>query len=159
MKALTLVVLALMLPGSGLSAQWEGGPITRSTRVRVHAPEVAAKPLVGRAVLMDTDSLVLERGRPTDRLVLPMEDVQRLEISRGRNHLMGAVKGAGIGGLAGGVALGGLVALDGDPAWAFLGFIAGAVYAAPLGAVVGAVVGVERWETHAQWRVGLRAPL
>ena len=161
MKPLALLILALLLSGTTLPAQEAGAAVKPFTRVRVHAPGVAAKALVGNAVLVDTDSLVLAQGGSTRWLVVPTDAVSRLEISRGRSHLGGALAGAGIGGLVGGVGLAGIAAIqerrvDG---WTFAVLILGAVYGAPVGAAVGAVVGVERWETQTQWRVGMRAAL
>lgn len=169
MKTLVLCVLLLTLHWSDLAAQVEVVGLAPGTRVRLTAPGVAEKRVTASIVYMDSDSLVLQRGRNPERLVIPARNVERLEISRGRSHSLGTLRGIGLGALGGGLFLGGaqVVSEGVVGGWTTLIFISGAILGAPVGAVIGGIIGVERWEARPLWprtsfgaapadRVGLR---
>ncbi len=115
------------------------------SRVRLTAPVIAPDPMVGRVAGLTPDSLLLERGGGA-RLQIDSRQVRALSVSAGRNRWGWALRGAGIGLLAGGV-LGGwsVGAHDDTGVGGFVGFLAGAIVGAPLGAGAGALAAPERW--------------
>jgi hypothetical protein len=115
------------------------------SRVRLTAPSIAEHPLVGRVAGLTVDSLLLERGGGA-RLQIDSREVRALSVSAGHDRWRGALIGAGIGLLTGGV-LGARAAGHNDDTGlaAFVGFVAGVVVGTPLGAGVGALAAPERW--------------
>jgi hypothetical protein len=127
------------------------------TRVRVQAPGVLAGPLEATVIARarDTVTLTTSRGVP---IHVPLAAITTAEVSRGRSHADGSVKGLTWGAGAGLVV--GLVsaivydarsdACGAEPCDNKLspgqvvvsGFVTGAV----LGAGIGAIKGVEHWE-------------
>ena len=139
--------LALAMPTAAALAQ-EPSEVIPGTRVRITAPTVAEKRLVGTITAWGPENLTVtsEKGP----IVLPRGAVSRLEVSRGRKSRgRGALVGAGIGvgaGVVGGFAHGsdppGLVSFNAS----FYAFGYGI-----LGAAAGALIGLaitpgERWE-------------
>lgn len=161
MKIHGLCVIMLLFPWSELAAQVEVVGLAPGTRVRLSAPEVVEKCITASIAYMDSDSLVLHRDRNPARLVIPARTVERLEISHGRSHSLGTLRGVGLGALGGGLFLGGAQVLSERVvgAWTALIFLSGAIVGAPVGAVVGGIIGVERWEERPLWpRAGLGTP-
>lgn len=121
---------------SGLIAQ-EGPQIVPGTRIRVTAPTVASDRLVGTAMSLDVDTLVMKAEDWAAPLTVPIASVTRLDVSRGKvSRGKNALKGAGIGLLVGGA--GGYVveaSVEGDQAIApIVGAIGGAVNGSLIGA-------------------------
>ena len=126
-------------------------------RVRVQAPLVVAGPLEATVVARARDTVTLTTSRGT-AIHLPLEAITSAEVSRGRSHGAGAVKGLAWGAGAGlVVGVLGAIAYDArsdecgaepcDNNWSpgevvAGGFVTGAV----LGAGIGAIKGVEHWE-------------
>jgi len=127
------------------------------TRVRVQAPGVVASSLEATVVTRarDTVTLTTSRGVP---IPVPLAAITAAEVSRGRSHRDGAVKGLAWG-TAVGLATGLLSAVIDDAASAAcagepcasngtpgeivaVSFMTGAA----LGASIGAIMGVEHWE-------------
>jgi hypothetical protein len=127
------------------------------TRVRVQAPGVVAGPLEATVVARSRDTVTLTRqhGGP---ISVPLGAITAAEVSRGRSHGDGAVKGLSWGAGAG-LVVGLLSAIvydarsdacglepcenDLSPGEVVAGgFLTGAV----LGAGIGAIAGSERWE-------------
>lgn len=162
MKSLALLAVALLMSYSDLAAQVEVEGLAPGTRVRVHAPEFAEKRMTARITFLDADSLVLTRRGVAERLVIPARAVERLEISHGRDHVAGLFRGTGLGALAGGLLLATATLVEstsaesgGDAGWTVLAVMAGMVWGAPVGAVVGGLIGVERWEHRPLWPRGV----
>lgn len=112
------------------------------TRVRVSAPGILEGRYQGPVLGMRGDTLLL----PVENrdVGVPLPTITRLEISRGRDRMVGAL----IGGVVGVAVLGGtglVVDRTSCTDYCFAG-IAGAVVGAPAGALVGALIGRERWE-------------
>lgn len=129
------------------------------SRVRITAPQLSGSRITGRISHVAADTVYIVPRR-NNLVAVPLTAITAAEISRGKGRWAGALKGAGLGTLAGGAALGTLVwagdpncdyCLPGrNPRAAAAGALIGAVLTAPVGAIVGAVVGSERWETLGQ---------
>ena len=151
----TLPFLSFSTSAAAQDASAAIASLPTDSRVRITAPEFSRGRITGNVshVAADTVYIVPSRNR---LLAVPTSAITVAEISRGKRRWIGALKGAGIGGLAGGAALGTLVwtgdpncdyCLPGrNPGAAAAGAIIGVVFAAPTGAVVGAILGSERWE-------------
>ena len=118
--------------------------VPRGSLVRVHAPEAAAQPVVGRVLGVRGDSLVLRDTLSRAETTVPVAGVQTLEMGVGRSRGATARRWATTGAMiTGGVA--GLVsyaAASGDPdATPLVNGLIGGVLGAPVGAVVGGVAG------------------
>lgn len=135
-------------------------------RVRVSAPAVQARAIVGVLEGLRRDSLVLRDAAGEGRLAVPLGAVDGLAVSRGRHHHVG--RGVFIGALAGAVggSIAALAACHANPCDEYTGLAvfglgaAGALGGMGLGAVVGALVPGERWEDVPldRLRVGFTAP-
>jgi hypothetical protein len=154
-------------------------PLASDVRVRVTAPGLHRKPIVGRLVRADRDTIALAAGALAPLVSIPVAAVTRLEVSQGRRAGAGARRGAAMTALvvgAAGATLTTIVAVDaaierarpgrcgesgcyyGQTVVAVLSVVATAAGAAG-GALVGALVGAEGWErVSVPPRVGL-APL
>ncbi len=145
MKRLSIIPLAVLAvaPLTRITAQ-ESPPVKVGDRVRVTAPALEVRDLVGTYIAVRGDTLELESEATL--LAIPMASVTRLEVVDGRKS--GLVKG-GVVGLVVGVGIG--VAKvsgcgSGDDC-----FDAGLWLSAPplagmlLGGVVGALIKTDRW--------------
>ena len=157
-------VVSLLIPLSLISFSTYGAAqatpdaiasVSADARVRITAPQLSGSRITGKVTHVAADTLYIAPNR--NRLVaVPIAAITAAEVSRGKRRWVGAMKGAGIGSLAGGAVLGTLIwtgdpdcdyCLPGrEPGAALAGAIIGAVFAAPTGAVVGAIIGSERWE-------------
>ncbi len=153
MVARAVIGLALLVLGAHVSgAEREDKPLQLSegARVRISAPVVAARPILGTVVGLDertVDVAVIGKG---DAVVVPRSAISRIDVgcgrrSRGRNALIGAGIGLGMGALLG-------LAHGGDDPEMWIAYSAGeyalmfAALGAPAGALVGAAVPPrERW--------------
>ena len=163
-----LLLLAAAASGGacGLAAQRSPAApgLEEGARVRVFAPAVTARPLVGRLLRLSPDSLALQSGDGV--VTVAIAEAERIQRSLGRSHSQGLVRGLGYGAILGGATVGALVAsgadvciyincLRRDFAGVAGGFLAGAVLGAPAGGIVGGVVGVEQWHRVRQVTIGL----
>lgn len=117
------------------------------TRVRIYAPQVEDEKLVGHVHVLSSDSVFLTRGRRPG-VSIPLDAVEGVEISAGRDRLRGALYGAAGGTLV----VGGLIALANSEAAnpthaATFALQLGVLGGALPGAAIGALIGVEEWET------------
>lgn len=146
----TSLVLLLSLPCLPVLAdETASAPLAEGDRVRVRAPGVADRAILGRLLRADLGALVVTRDDGSV-VEVPRSSIQALEISRGQgSHAKrGAVVGAGAGA---GVVLA-LTAAEGgcdpDLGGCTAYFVGGAVSAA-VGALVGAGIGsmikTDRW--------------
>lgn len=151
------ITAAVLLLTSAVAAQEQERVWGAGDKVRVTAPSVSERPLIGtyRGV-RDDDNLMLAVEATGDPLAIPATEVEKLEISLGRKSAAqkGAWIGGGLGFLVGAVFGAGLCSADfgggqGDcePLWAALG--GGAVVGIPLAAIglgIGSLFKSERWE-------------
>lgn len=153
-----LILLSLFsfsAPAAAQNAAREVAAIASDSRVRITAPQVSRRQITGTVTHSAADTVYIAPNR-NSLVAVPFSAITAAEISRGNQRWLGALKGAGLGTLAGGAALGTLVwtgdpdcdyCLPGrNPKAAAAGALIGAVLAAPVGAIAGAVVGSERWE-------------
>jgi hypothetical protein len=154
MGALVVVLAILLLSASALPAQVS--ELTLGTRVRLRAPEAVAGRLTGVIVGQGGDSLVVTRPNALP-ITLRLPQLTQLEVSRGRSHGRGAMKGALWGGsimaVFGVLFVDGATTCDGPPTnltceeTTLLESAAyGAVSGVLVGATIGAFVGSEHWE-------------
>ena len=132
-------VVALAVP---LYGQGDRIFVAVGTRVRVGGDGI--QPFTGSVLRLTPDTLSVAAGSGRALVMLPTTRLTSIEVSEGRDRLGWAVKGAGIGVLAGGVI--GSATLGRDDQLARLaGFFAGGVLGAGTGVLVGAVAAPERW--------------
>lgn len=134
-------VLLLAVPSFGA----EGEPVlVPGARVRVTAPRLAPEPLVGAVEALPGETLVLESRKRGPAVRIPLDEITRLEISRGRPRRKGALLGAAIGGAVG-LAITLSCSSESDCDTAAVGALYG-LGGLALGAAVGAAATRERWE-------------
>lgn len=156
--AIRSVAVGLMASWVGTGAVWAGErpwPPAPGSRIRVTAPGVLGKRVVGQFVAVDADTLRVQPQGTTEAVEVPRAAITRLELSS-RPSRRG--KGAGLGFLVG---LGAAVAIGAsadDDCWLCFskpttGLLAG-VLTVPLGTLLGvALAPGERWETYPPERV------
>jgi hypothetical protein len=159
-----LVVGLIVSTGATDVASAEGPPqVAASPRVRVTAPAVSGKRIVGTLVRMDDTMLAIRRDKGKSVLEVPRAAVTRIEASRrpGRRGL-----GAGIGALVGlgaalAIGLGAGQSCTGSEIICFdktTTTVAGALLTVPAGALIGlAVAPGEKWVAVRPDRLGLAA--
>jgi len=152
-RVLSLVVAPAILAGAApLRAQQSAPPIEirAGSRVRLEAPGIVAKHLVGTVISQTRDTLKVA-NQDVATIAVPVDRITRLEVSRGESRAAGAIHGMKWGvpiGLGTGVLL---VALSDDcktcSRQPSAGEGIGTVTA--MGAIVGAIAGAiaqhERW--------------
>jgi hypothetical protein len=143
----TSLVLLLSMPGVFVMAdEAPSGPPEEGDRIRLKAPGVADRAIIGRLLRADRSALAVTRddGSVVDVL---RSAIQELEVARGRRSQ--ATKGAAIGAAAGAGAL--LAAAVGggcdsdDPRCVIYPVVLGAVIGGLVGAGIGAMVKTDRW--------------
>ncbi len=158
MITLRVVAAALLLMGATSSPGDDADAIAPGTRLRVFARTLGSKPLVGVVQSLRDDALTLAAEGHPSAVVVPRQEVTRIDRSGGR-HSRGrwAIRGAGLGLLAG-VAIGlagGNTCTGQLPDILTLGTCSagtkaaiGALLGVPAGALIGlAVPPGERWES------------
>ena len=148
LAALLFLLLTPMLSPARAQATVLPSGIATGARVRVGAPGIDPRPIVGRTLSISHDSLVLSRADGAARIHLAAGSVEWLEVSGGRSRGRWALVGAGIGAL-GGMLLGTAAGADADDGGyglgAVAGFTSGIIIGAPVGAIVGALAAPEHW--------------
>jgi hypothetical protein len=144
--ALALSAVLLLPPTSTLAGPPE--PSGVETRVRIRAPELSKKPLTGTLAGVEPDIILLRVDGEARPLTVRRDLVTKWEISRGRHSHVGRNAAWG---LLGGVVVGTVIAAasyseddlfsQGESLALGAGFFGG------IGAVVGALVGVNKTET------------
>ena len=144
-------VIAFALCIVPLDMRAQATEIQPGTRVRITAPGIVAGRYTA-TVLMRTADTIRVGAPDKSPLDIPMSRITSLEVSRGDSRALGAGRGAlwgGAIGLAAGIVV---AATDGaNPAYSdpsageavTFGTLAGIFY----GAIIGAIVGRERWES------------
>src|SRR5437867_6746539 len=152
---LLILIVVFALPAVGNAQLSE---VAAGSRLRVTAPAVSKQRLVGTLVKPIGDSVMLDlrtragqKDSSVARYSIPIQLVERLEISGGKSYGAGAKRGAQIGALVAGLVAVVLIAPEiGNPTGDRKGIalIAGGLIAG-LGAVGGVIVGgnlgVETW--------------
>lgn len=140
---------ALLLSPSPTEAQ-PSGTITEGARVRITAPEIQTRPIVGTLVGIEPGGLSLERDGDHRQELIPRTAVRKVEISAGRksNTRKGALIGFTVGAaLAGAFALAlasGDWSVGGGELARAVGILGGG--GAAVGGLLGAAIKTERWE-------------
>jgi hypothetical protein len=158
--ALIFCLAAVSLWADALNAQ-EAPPLREDFRrnrpvlyagdvVRVTAPELFALPLEGRVVGLSTDSLVIQGRKESEaRTAIAVQSIEQLELLDESTSGAGVVVGA-IVGIAGGAALGGLLADNASDLVRSLAVIGGAMVGGYGGYWLG--IRVERLITGDKWQ-------
>ncbi len=116
--------------------------------VRVLAPRVAGREVVGRVVATDPSGLAVVTGKLADTVAVPVETIERLRLRAGSH---GGVRGGVLGGVAGalvGVTVYRLWASEAYSNHEYLGLgslVIGAPAGALVGGVAGALLGAHAW--------------
>lgn len=95
-RSVTIAALLALAATGRTMAQEIGAPIGSGARVRVTAPDVAARPIIGQVLNVFPDTLLIEVSPQFAREV-PFASIRTLEVSRGRQREHGFLRGAGIG--------------------------------------------------------------
>jgi hypothetical protein len=158
MNRATLLALVVQLVSPGVAQAQEQetllGPAP-GDHVRLRAPSVSARRLIGSVLEADAGGIRLKLEDQKEPLEVPLSAVTRLEIGRGRRSL--AREGALIGAAIVVVPWGAWAVAEcagecmGE---ALVGVGLVAATSALLGALVGTVFKTERWERHGISRVG-----
>ena len=139
-----LSVLVLLSPATAM-AQRADDLLTTGTRVRVTPMQSERFEGTAERLTMDTLTVAISSGTVVVRY--PTSQLERLEVSEGRDRGASALSagrtGAWIGAIAGAVILGS--ASGGESLGAVVGFLSGGVEGAAFGAIGGALLAPERW--------------
>lgn len=139
-----LAMLSLLSPSTAM-AQRADDLLASGARVRVTPMQSARFEGTAERLSMDTLTVAIAGGSVVVRY--PTAQLERLEVSEGRNRVESAVTaggvGAGIGAIAGALILGGATGRDGFAT--LVGLVAGGLEGAALGAIGGALLAPERW--------------
>jgi hypothetical protein len=146
-RALTLFVLGVIPAGAAGQLAFP----TTGTRVRVSAPSLEIAELTGDVVRVSADSLTIGFPAPQSPMTLSIQQLSRLEVSRGMDHGAGAARGAKYGvlflGLAGAAFSVGQYGCEEYCVIGVVGFVAGGALAGfLLGGIIGSAFPVEKWE-------------
>ncbi len=162
MRGVRVAMLCVMLPTTGMGQMLEVQP---GARVRVLAPGALAGRLTGIVIARTADSLTISRANASP-LAIPMSRLTSVELSRGKSHAAGALKGLVIGAGVGLVL--GLTPIPEptctsrgcDPELTRGEFLGSMILGSGgVGAGIGAIVGSERWDRYQlPARVGLILP-
>lgn len=152
-RLILLAALVSLVSGPSLEAQQEISAGIRhlepGTRIRVSAPALSGRGIRGTLLRAEGDTLLLlQKG---DTLSLPLFRAESVDVSRGRNRVLGGAIGLGVGAVAGTLLLGKIYSMQGEFADrrgdnALHGSMLGMMVGAPVGLVTGAVIGIERWD-------------
>lgn len=149
---IVLVMCALALGPVPLTAQAtvSASSLQKGDRIRFSTPDSLGARTRGKIVNIDQDTLwVWSEGREISLLV---DQIEGLQVSRGRRRFLPGLLGFGAGFL-GGATVGGVVGgqqgefVDVQSENAYYYSVIGAMIGAPAGALVGAMIGSERWES------------
>jgi hypothetical protein len=152
MRALTLLGVAVLVLSANAAAQQTGATLTSSSRVRITAPSLFPRPLIGRVIYLgDTSLTVLEDGAAAARAI-PTDAIRRLDVSTGtrRRPGLGAAIGAPLG-AALAVAAGPIVPSGGGGLAGCCGRTGEVVMDVAIGGAIGAFIGGSiGWYTHTE---------
>lgn len=145
--ALLALLLLLALPGAPCAQA-----VPEGARVRVLAPSISGEWIAGTVSRVDSAALLLRVPPAGATLLVPMEELQRVQASRGRGRatLEGAIAGATLGALIGFFAVqveGDTGCVSGCGGASGGGFLIGAGFGTAAGALLGSRIrtGPERW--------------
>ena len=163
-RHLSVLLVGLFMIPQALAGQ----AISPGSRVRVTHPGEGTR--VGTVVALTADTLEVRFAGRSDAALMSLDQVSRVDVSRGKERRVlrragvGFLVGAGIGAVSGAIA-----ESQCDPATDFIclgadgGALLGGVFLGAVGGIVGAIVGLapsERWErVHVERRrIGIVAP-
>jgi hypothetical protein len=163
-RHLSVLLVGLFMIPQALAGQ----TISPGSRVRVTHPGEGTR--VGTVVDLTADTLEVRFAGRSDAAHMSLDQVSRVDVSRGRERRI--LRRAGVGflvGAGGGALFGAIAESQCDPATEFVclgaggGAFLGGVFFGAVGGVVGAVAGLapsERWErVHVERRrIGIIAP-
>ena len=139
-----LSALVLLSPSTAV-AQRADDLLTSGARIRVTPMQSERFEGIAERLTMDTLTVAISGGSVVVRY--PTSQLERLEVSEGRDRVASALTagraGAWIGAIAGAVILGS--ATGRDSVGPLVGFLAGGVEGAAFGAIGGALLAPERW--------------
>jgi hypothetical protein len=140
-NALLAVLLVAPCLLEAQSAPWQPTVILPGRRIRV---ETARTFTAGSLSAETADSLIII-DKHAARIALPTREIMGVQMSEGKSHGLGALKGMGYGAaiLGGGFAL--LGGMSGYPEAALIYGVAGGMTGAIYGTVIGAIAGAEKW--------------
>jgi len=149
-----MALFAVVFPISVATAQL--AELQLGTKVKLRAPATVAGRITGTLIARSQDSITVTRTGAAP-IPIALRDITELQVSRGKDHGLGAQKGALWGGGVGAAmaVLAGTSASDceernagaecGSDDWA-RGVAYTAVGGAIIGVVTGAIIGAERWD-------------
>lgn len=145
-RTVVAAVLAFLLPAVGHPGEKPPNDLVAGMRVRVTAPDIALKPVVGTIGKLSEDAIELVVKGREDTIRLPRTSVLRLEVSQGPNRAIGLFVGGAVfaaaGALVGAVGCRDSSDFNSSQCAAILGGFGFA-----LGAGVGALTGVgDNWK-------------
>ncbi|MEO7367046.1 MAG: hypothetical protein ABIZ36_03755 [Gemmatimonadaceae bacterium] len=135
---------------SAASAQYSNRiGLASGTKVRVMAPGIFPERTTATVLAAQNDTIVMARSGGAVSFLVPVRDIQKLEISNGRSRFEWAGLGAVAGLLAGGI-IGGTIGGRDDPTGlgAASGFFVGAFQGVLGGAIIGGLAAPERWVNY-----------
>jgi hypothetical protein len=98
MRRFSLLLLSIAsVPSTAVHAQVREPEIPPGARVRVSAPALSQRAVIGRYEGLNADSLSLMPVRTGSLMRIPLSQISRLELSDGRNRAGGATVGALLG--------------------------------------------------------------
>jgi len=148
MRFFFLFCAILPLASATSAAQPSLSSLDRGTRVRIDAPQISQTRFSGNVSELDGLLLTVTKQKTGEQLVVPFSTLVSVERSLGRSRGRGAIVGAVIG-LVAGLGLGVVcvsVCDTGGSGGANLAPAGGLFLGPPVGAVLGALIGKERWQ-------------
>lgn len=98
MRRFCLLLLSLAsIPSTAAHAQVQQPEIPPGARVRVSAPALSQRAVIGRYDGLNADTVLLMSARTDSLMRIPSSLITRLELSDGRNRGRGAAAGALVG--------------------------------------------------------------
>ena len=151
MRRFALLLLSLVsVPATLAHAQVQQRELVRGARVRVSAPALSARALIGRYDTLSAESISFISVHPDTLMRIPLSQITRLELSEGPNRGRGAGRGALVG--FGASVVGGLLcqmacSTGNDANFAVVGgLFLGVFVGLPVGALLGGtMLAPERW--------------
>jgi hypothetical protein len=149
MKWILLGIAFIVFNPYGMTAQeieLQPSELVRYDWVRLRAPVVGPAAIVGRVIEVDSAQLVL-LNRRDHRLLIPLGEIDHLDVLVGRKRLLPAMLGLVVGAVAGGVAykLHADAKYDNDEWNGLVALVVGVPIGGLTGAGVGALIGARDW--------------
>ena len=98
-RYLCSILIALLCTVTSLTGQEDLEARILGERIRITAPNVLYKKLVGTLVILTSDSLIIS-DKNREKQAVALNSIHVLEISKGQEHAGGAILGGMLGGVA-----------------------------------------------------------